>query len=452
MAEKIFPTLPQVKYGGPDSDNPLEWAVYNPARIVGEKTMKDHLRFAIPAWHVVCQELRDPFGGPTAEYPWDGETRPATRQEMKIRGLFEMAQKLGVDFYCFHGRDLFSPNDSDYRAHAVAYRTQMKMLKKLQNEYGMQLGWGTENLFSPKMYADGAFNHRNPKIAARAMADVKTMMEVTAFLGGLNYVFWGGRIGYKNIGVNDMTMEKNVIGHAYAALNDHRRKAHPGLQPLEEPKGAEPTALQYSRDAETTLNFLRAWSLFDDFKLNIEGNHALLAGTTLAHEVEAARLAGNKIGGIDANSGYANVGWDVDRFPEPHDFLDMVLAWRQVDLQGGLRRAVINFDAKPERTAWDMQQKLAGIVNGMDLWAAALLTVEQMKADESPRSFERLRAAAYADYGSTELGRALREGTDLETVLGYVRESPLTANDIVSSNYQGIMTALTRKVMPRFKP
>jgi len=325
----------------------------------------------------------------------------------------------------------------------------MRLLKRLQEEYGVRLGWGTENLFSPKMYADGSFNHRNPKIAARAVADVKLMMDVTGFLDGLNYVFWGGRIGYKNPAVNDMATEKRVLGNLYRVLNEYRRNVHPTLQPLEEPKGREPTIVQYSRDADTTLNFLRAFGLFEDFKLNIEGNHALLAGVSLPHELEAARIAGNKIGGIDANSGYALVGWDVDRYPEPHDFADTVLAWRQVDLQGGLGNAVINFDAKPERTAWSIEEKVIGIIMGMDLWATALLTVHDMKADKSETSFERLRAAQYQAYQNTELGRAMFGGTDLDTILDHVNASPLIAADVVSSRYQTVMQAFSRAVLPR---
>lgn len=446
---RIFPTIPEIKYGGPDTQNPFEWAVYNPEQKVNGKTMKQTLRFALPAWHCVNQYLADQFGPGTADFPWDGEADIGRKQEMKMRGLFELAVKLGIEFYCFHGRDLFFPDDLNFQRHAQVYSVQSQKLKKLQNEYGVRLGWGTENLFSPKMYADGAFNNRNPKIAARGAAEVKVMMDVSAFLDALSYVFWGGRIGYKNLAVNDMGIEKQVVGGIYQALNEYRKRTHPVLQPLEEPKGREPTIVQYARDVDTTLNFLRQFGLFDDFKLNIEGNHALLAGVTLPHELESARIQGGKIGGIDANSGYALVGWDVDRYPEPHDFSDTVLGWRQVDLQGGLGKAVINFDAKPERTAWSIEEKVIGLIMGMDLWASALLTVEEMKRDIRPNSFEALRAAQYDDYRGTDLGNALLKGTDLDSIMKAVESSPLTASDIASSKYQTVMQAFSRKVLPR---
>ncbi|MFC1755502.1 xylose isomerase, partial [Thermoproteota archaeon] len=324
------------------------------------------------------------------------------------------------------------------------YREQAQLLKKILGDKNIKLGWGTENLFSHPMYAQGSLNSPYPYVAARAAAEVRLMMEITHQLGGENYVLWGGRVGYDSLLVTDMEKEMNNLGNIYRAIVNYQKRCFPEIQLLEEPKGKEPTTFQYARDAATTLNFFRAIGVFDAFKLNLEGNHGDLAGVDLEHELTVARINGNKIGGIDANSGVPMVGWDVDRYQEI--FKDALLAWRQVDLQGGMGTGVINHDAKPRRQSTSMREKAIGHIMAMDLWALALLTVEEMKADGS---LDKLRNQIYKRYDETEIGGKISTGDiTLETLSDFARNDGIIGN-IPSGRYQEAMFHLQRFLLPK---
>jgi xylose isomerase len=441
--QQSFNDLPQVKYEGPDSKNALSFRYYDPDKIVNGKSMKDHLRFSAAAWHTVCNEVSDPFGPGTISYEWAGK-KPEEQAEAKQIAVVKFAEALSIPYFCFHGRDLFT-DDADFAKQEALYHKQADKLKTIMGDHDIKLGWGTENLFSPLFYAQGALNAADARVAARAMAEIGLMGDITKKLGGESYVLWGGRVGYTSRVMQSMEKELGNMGNVYRAIVGHFSQKHPNIQLLEEPKAKEPTIFQYSRDVATTLNFLRSLGpeVFDAFKMNVEGNHAELAGLTLGHELEVARINGKKIGGIDANSGVAFTGWDVDRYQE--NFVDAVDGWDQVDRQGGLGKAVINHDAKPSRTSTDIRQKMIGHVMAMDLWARALLTVEDMKADGT---IEKLRNDRYRTYDELEIGKVIKAGTlSLEGAMVYARANP--AIEIPSGNHEELMCILQRYLVPK---
>lgn len=440
--KEIFPTISQIQYEGSDSTNPLSFRFYNPTQKVGDKTMAEHLRFSLAAWHTACNGLADPFGDPTIVYPWAGES-VSQQAEAKQMAVCELAQKLQIPFMCFHGRDLFTAAP-DFSIQEANYAKQAQILMNMMEDYGVKLGWGTENLFSdPKLWPQGSLNASQPWVAARAAAEIGLMIDMTQRLGGKNYVFWGGRVGYEDLMSDDVSLEQAVMASIYGTCIDYKKAYHPDLQLLEEPKGKEPTIFQYARDVATASNFLRANGFFDDFKFNIEGNHADLAGVTFHHEMYMARIAGGKIGGIDANSGVPQVGWDVDRYQE--SFRDALLGWLEVEKQGGLGTGVINHDAKPRRASTDIRQKVIGHIMAMDLWAKALLTVEKMRQDGT---IDQIVYDKYADYEETELGREILEHkATMASLSNYTRKN--MPKEISSGTHEETMWHLQRFLIPK---
>ena len=434
--QEILPEIPKIKYEGPDSDNPLSFRWYEPSRKVNGKTMAKHLRFSIAAWHSVGNGLRDIFGDETLTFPWKGEPQEKAT-EMRMQALAELAHKLQAPFVCFHGRDLFT-EDPNYATQESNYHRQAKLLGSILSDYGIRLGWGTENLFSHPMYAQGSLNSPFPKVAARAAAEVKLMLDITNELRGENYVLWGGRVGYQSLLVTNMEREIANLGNLYRAIADYRGKNYPGIQLLEEPKPKEPQIHQYSHDAATTLNFLRAAGIIDAFKLNIEVNHAELAGKTFEHELTVARINGNKIGGVDANSGAEFAGWDVDRYMESYP--DALLGWNQIHLQGGLGSGVINHDAKPRRESTSWREKVIGHVMAMDLFAKALLAVEEGRLD----AIRQLRDAQYSSYDDTVLGTTIsgKLTPSLDALVEEARSGPV--GEIPSGRYQEVRSLFQR--------
>lgn len=426
----IFPEIPVLEYGGPDCKDPMKFRHYNP------ETMASIFRFAMAAWHSVCNGLADPFGEETIVYPWDGLSE-SKATEQRMVGLGELAYKLRIPFVCFHGRDLFTDHE-DFRQQEKNYRAQAKLFKSIIIDgFGRKLGWGTENLFGPKMYAQGSLNSPFPRVVARAAAEVKLMLGITDELEGENYVLWGGRVGYQSMLVNDVEMELGTtLPNIYRMIAHHVKKNFSRIQLLEEPKAKEPKYFQYARDVATTLNFLRAIELLDMFKLNIEGNHAELAGLTLEHELLMARMAGGLIGGIDANSGAFATGWDVDRYQE--NLLETVLAWNQVDLQGGLGTGVINHDAKPRRESTSIIEKVIGHRAAMDLWARGRKVVEAAKKDGR---IAKIRQETYAGFDKTAIGRSIRDGrASLDSLTRFSRKNRV--GEIPSGRYQEAMAIL----------
>jgi len=400
--KEIFPDLKQVKYKGPDSKDPVSFKVYDPDRVVGGvKKMSELLPFSVAAWHSMCNPLTDMFGSGTITYPWaSGGGDPQV--EMRMRGLAEFAQKLQINYFCFHGRDLFTEAEGLTDQHAN-YMRQSKLLLSIMVDHNLQLGWGTENLFSHPRYAQGAFNSPYADVAGRAAAEVQIMLDITNTLGGKNYVLWGGRVGINSVLNQDVGKELDTIGHIYRKITDFAERNMSNIQLLEEPKGKEPTEeMQYSRDVVTTLYFLERAGVADAFKLNLECNHADLAGLPFQHEVHLARVLGNKIGGVDANSGAPHTGWDVDRYQE--SLPDAVYGYMEIDKQGGLGNGVINHDAKPRRPSYSIQQKAIGHIMAMDLWAAAVLTVERLKEDGR---IESMLKNKYSSHFESKIGKLI---------------------------------------------
>lgn len=441
MVAQNFATIPQIKYKGPDSTNPMSFRFYNPEKVIAGKTMKDHLRFAIAAWHTVCNPLADPFGPGTVEYEWAGLPE-AQLKEARMLALAQFAQKLNAPYVCFHGRDLFTP-DADFNIMEKNYERQAKTLKKILGDHGIALGWGTEDLFSDPMYAQGSLNSPYPRVVARACAEIRNMANITSFLEGCSYVLWGGRVGYQSRVSNDVEKEIHILGNVYRAIVEYFRQHVAKLQLLEEPKAKEPKIFQYSRDVATTANFLRSIGVLDSFKFNIEGNHAELAGVELGHECTIARIIGNKIGGIDANSGVPMTGWDVDEYHRV--FNDAFEAWEQIDLQGGLGKAVINHDAKPRREGPSIEEKVFGHIMAMDLWALALRQVEKKKVDGA---IQRIIQETYSGFDQEDVGRQIRDGTaTLDSMAEFALAHPV--GQIPSSRYQEAMIHQQRFIAPR---
>jgi xylose isomerase len=412
-----FTDIPTIAYKGPESADPLSFRYYNPDEVINGKTMEEHMRFSIVAWHSVCGEGADPFGPGCIEYPWKNEDA-GTQQKRKIWALMELGSKLQMPYFAWHGRDL-AIEDPDLGQYEKNLHTAAAIIKSANETYGRKLAWGTENLFSHPRYAEGAFTSPYPDVVARAAAEVVNMMAVTADLGGTGYVFWGGREGYDALQNTDMALELDNVGTMYNLLIDHLQKNHPGIEAWEEPKAKEPKMFQYARDVATTLAFIRKYGLVGKLKCNIEGNHTNLAGLTLAHDLRVARI-NDALGSIDANDGDLLTGWDVDEYQ--HDYKATVAAWAEVDLNGGLHQGYLNFDAKPRRTSTTIRDKVIGHIVGIDSWAYAMRMVEKRKADGV---VDGMVAERYSGYNSG-IGADIKAGTvTLDALKAHAAANPV---------------------------
>src|SRR5437667_3429335 len=340
-----FPKIPPIVFEGPQSKNPLAFKHYHPEELVEGKSMKAHLRFSVAYWHTFRNRLSDPFGIGTAIRPWDDGTDSLDNAKRRVRVAFEFIEKLGAPFYAFHDRDV-APEGRSLKESNKNLDAVVRVLEEEQNRAGIKLLWGTACLFAHPRYVHGAATSCNAEVFAYAATQVKKALEVTHQLGGAGYVFWGGREGYSSLLNTDMKREVEHLAKFLHLAVDYKKKIGFKGQFYIEPKPKEPTKHQYDFDAAACLNFLREYDLFDDFKLNLETNHATLAGHTMAHELEVAAAAG-KLGSLDANVGDTLLGWDTDQFPT-----DIYLA-AQVMLtilkMGGLATGGVNFDAKVRR-------------------------------------------------------------------------------------------------------
>ena len=402
MSQEAFPTVDRVRYEGPTSDNPLAFRYYDPERRVGDRTMAEHLRFAVAYWHSFGNAGSDPFGAPTIAYPWITGANARERARRKLDGAFEFMRKLGVGFYCWHDYDLVEEADrlaeSEARLHdAAAYA------KTLQAEHGVELLWGTANLFSHPRYMNGAATNPDFAVVAHAAAQVKVAIDATIALGGHNYVFWGGREGYLSLLNTDMRRERAHLGRFLAAARDYGRARGFTGKFLIEPKPMEPTKHQYDYDAATVIGFLREFGLDGDFALNLEVNHATLAGHSFEHELQVATDAG-LLGSIDANRGDYQNGWDTDQFPS--DPLELALAMRVILRGGGLAPGGINFDAKLRRNSTDPEDLFYAHIGGMDAFARALLAAQAILDDGRLEAFVAERYVSF----DTGVGRRFAEG------------------------------------------
>jgi xylose isomerase len=411
---EFFPDIPQtIPFEGPDSKNPLAFKYYNPQQVVGQKTIKEHLRFSVAYWHTFKASGMDPFGAPTFVRPWIKAESPLEQAECTVRAAFEFAQKLGAPFYCFHDRDL-APEGATFAESCKNLETMVAKAKQLQEETGIKLLWGTANLFGHPRYAHGAASNPDAHVFAYAAAQVKHAIAATNELGGANYVFWGGREGYETLLNTDMQREQEQMARFFHMAVDYARQIGFDGQFLIEPKPKEPTKHQYDFDAATVLGFLRAYDLFDKFKLNIEANHATLAGHTFEHDLTVASING-RLGSIDANVGDPLLGWDTDQFPT--DPAMCTLAMLVVLKQGGIGKGGFNFDAKPRRGSFDEIDLFYAHVSGMDTFARGLLAAHQLIEDGVFDNFIKERYASYTD----GIGKQIRNGQEtFESLEQYV--------------------------------
>ena len=392
--KQYFENIGKIPFEGAESKNPMAFHYYDPERVVMGKKMKDWLRFAMAWWHTLCAEGGDPFGGGTKTFPWNDSANAVEAAKHKVDAGFEFMQKMGINYYCFHDIDLCTEAETveEYEKNlkeVVAY------LKQKQQETGIKLLWGTANVFGHKRYMNGAATNPDFDVVARAIVQIKNAIDATIELGGENYVFWGGREGYMSLLNTDMKREKSHLATMLRMARDYaRQKGFTGTF-LIEPKPMEPTKHQYDVDTETVIGFLRANGLDKDFKVNIEVNHATLAGHTFEHELACAVDAG-MLGSIDANRGDNQNGWDTDQFPIDH--FELVQAWMQIIRNGGLHTGGTNFDAKTRRNSTDLEDIFIAHISGMDAMAKALLSAAELLEKSPIQQMVRDRYASF-DFG-----------------------------------------------------
>ncbi|GJM27997.1 MAG: xylose isomerase [Cyclobacteriaceae bacterium] len=388
-----FKGVNKILFEGKESDNPLAFKYYDESRMVGDKTMKDHLRFATAYWHTFCGTGLDPFGSPTKQFPWLTATDPIQQAKDKMDAAFEFITKTGMPYYCFHDFDLIaegsSLSDSEHRLQVISDYAYQK-----QESSGVKLLWGTANLFSHPRYMNGAATNPDFQVVAYAGAQVKNALDITIKLGGENYVFWGGREGYMSLLNTDMKRELDHMARFLHMAKDYARKQGFKGSFFIEPKPMEPTKHQYDFDAATVIGFLREYDLLDDFKLNLEVNHATLAQHTFQHELQVAAGAG-LLGSMDANRGDYQNGWDTDQFPV--NVYELVESMLVVIESGGLKGGGINFDAKTRRNSTDLEDIFHAHIGGMDAFARALLVAHDILENSN---YSQLKKNRYSTFDS----------------------------------------------------
>jgi xylose isomerase len=388
--KEFYPGIGEIKYEGKKSKNPLAFRWYNPDQVVGNKTMKEHLRFAIAYWHSFCGDGSDQFGDSTHVYPWQNPDLDDTIRQ-RLDAAFEFITKIGAPYYCFHDVDVVGGNGSvlDVEKRLEKF---VPVMKDLQKQTGVKLLWGTANLFSNPRYMNGAATNPDFAVVANAGAQLKNAIQATIELGGENYVFWGGREGYMSLHNTDMKREVDHLAMMLTMARDYGRKNGFNGTYLIEPKPMEPTKHQYDYDAATVVGFLRNYGLDKDFKLNIEVNHATLAGHTFAHDLQVAADAG-LLGSIDANKGDYQNGWDTDEFPT--NIYEVAEAMLVIMGAGGFKTGGINFDAHIRRNSTDLEDLFIAHVSGMDTFARALLIADEIMKESDYLKMKKDRYASF---------------------------------------------------------
>lgn len=390
IGNKYFKGIDKIKFEGKESKNPMAFRYYDENQVVAGKTMKEHMRFAVAYWHTFCGEGGDPFGPGTKVYEWTKGKDSMDIAKAKMEAAFEFFTKLGTPFYCFHDTDVVGEGtvfEIEERLHKIIPTAQ-----EFQKASGVELLWGTANVFSNPRYMNGASTNPDFNVLAHAATQVKNALDTTIALGGHNYVFWGGREGYMSLLNTNMKREKENMARFLTMARDYARKNGFKGTFFIEPKPMEPSKHQYDVDAETVIGFLRHFGLDKDFKLNIEVNHATLAQHTFEHELQCAADAG-MLGSIDANKGDYQNGWDTDEFPT--NITETVQAMLVILKEGGLQGGGINFDAKTRRNSTDLEDIFMAHISGMDTFARALLIAEDIMKNSD---YLKLKEARYASY------------------------------------------------------
>ena len=415
-AKEFFPAIGQIQYEGPQTDNPLAFRWYDENKIIAGKTMKEQLRFACAYWHSFCNMGADPFGEGTHLFPWNEKSNAIERAKDKMDAAFEFITKMNLPYYCFHDVDVV-----DYTNDVADNEKRLQALtdyaKQKQNESGVKLLWGTANLFSNKRYMNGAATNPDFHVLAHAGAQVKFALDATIALGGENYVFWGGREGYMSLLNTNMKKEQEHLAMFLHKAKDYARANGFKGTFFIEPKPCEPSKHQYDYDCATVISFLRQYDLLNDFKINIEVNHATLAGHTFTHELQVAADAG-LLGSMDANRGDYQNGWDTDQFPT--DINELTEAMLIILQAGGFAGGGINFDAKIRRNSTDAADLFYAHIGGMDCFARALIIADNILQHGE---FVKLRKERYASF-ETVAGAAFEAGQlSLEDLKKYALEN-----------------------------
>lgn len=406
-----FSTVDKIKYEGVTTENPMAFRHYNPSEMVMGKTMKEHLRFAVAYWHTMTQDGSDPFGSPTNIRTWAGST-PMETAKNRVEAFFEILEKLGVEYFCFHDVDIAPEGDSlEEFFNNIDEITDL--IKAKMDQTGIKLLWNTANMFSHPRYVNGAASSNSAEVFAYAAAQVKKGLDISKKLGGENYVFWGGREGYESLLNTDMKFEQDNIARLFKMAVAYGEKIGHKPQFLIEPKPKEPSKHQYDFDAATTMAFIQKYGLEGDFKLNLEANHATLAGHTFEHEMNVARCY-DALGSIDANQGDMLLGWDTDEFPT--NIYDTTLAMYEILENGGIAPGGINFDSKVRRSSFEMEDLLLAHIAGMDTFARGLKAAAKLKEE---RFFDDLKDKRYASYNEGIGARILSDEETLESLTEY---------------------------------
>ena len=400
--KEFFPGIGKIKFEGKTSKNHLAYRFYNENQVVAGKSMKDHFRFAVAYWHTLCGTGGDPFGPGTKDFPWDRQTDAVVKAKEKMDAAFEFVSKMGIPFYCFHDFDLVEEGSSISESEK-RLRSMVDYAKAKQAASGVKLLWGTANLFSHKRYMNGAATNPDFSVISWAGTQVKNALDATMELGGENYVFWGGREGYNSLLNTNMNRELEHMARFLGMARDYARKQGFKGTFLIEPKPMEPTKHQYDFDAATVIGFLNRFGLAGDFKLNIEVNHATLAGHTFQHDLQVAADTG-LLGSIDANRGDYQNGWDTDQFPI--NIYELVETMLVILDAGGFTKGGVNFDAKTRRNSTDLEDIFISHIAGMDAFARALLVADAIRSDSY---FLKMRKDRYASFDSGD-GAAFEKG------------------------------------------
>ncbi len=400
--KEYFKGIGQIKYEGRESDNPFAFKFYNPSQKVGKKTMEEHFRFAIAYWHTFCGTGGDPFGPGTKAFQWLQSSDPMQRAYDKMDAAFEFITKIGAPFYCFHDYDLVDEGptlkESESRVQKIT-----DYAKKKQKASGVKLLWGTANLFSHPRYMNGAATNPDFNVVCYAATQVKNALDATIALGGANYVFWGGREGYMSLLNTNMKREQEHMARFLHSAKDYARENGFKGTFFIEPKPMEPSKHQYDFDSATVIGFLRQYDLLNDFKLNIEVNHATLAHHTFQHELQVAADAG-MLGSIDANRGDYQNGWDTDQFP--NNIYELAESMLVILEAGGFKSGGVNFDAKTRRNSTDLEDIFYAHIGGMDTFARALLIAQAILDDGE---YSKLRKERYASFDAGK-GKQFEQG------------------------------------------
>lgn len=406
-----FPQIEKIQYEGTTTTNPFAFRHFNPEEVVAGQTMKEHLRFAVAYWHTMTQDGSDPFGSPVNQRTWLGATEMETAKN-RVAAFFEILEKLGVEYFCFHDVDIAPEGDSLEEFYANLDEIT-DLIKEQMERTGIKLLWNTANMFSHPRYVNGAASTNHADVFAYAAAQVKKGLDISKKLNGQNYVFWGGREGYETLLNTDMAFEQDNIARLFKMAIAYSEKIGHTPQFLIEPKPMEPSKHQYDFDAATALQFIQKYGLQEKFKLNLEANHATLAGHTFEHEIEVARI-NNALGSLDANQGDVLLGWDTDEFPT--NVYDVTLAMYGVLENGGIAPGGINFDSKVRRSSFAMEDLFLAHIAGMDTFARGLKAAAKLKED---CFFDTLKEKRYATFQEGIGESIINDKEDLESLADY---------------------------------